>query len=246
MNENFDLFDNYAMKFDFNEESIRRKYEHSYRVMRESDAIVYSIGLEEDDSFLASFIGLFHDLGRFEQWTKYKTFDDSVSTDHALLASELLFKNNMVKKTNLEEKDYDVVRIAIENHSKYEIDNKIKDEKVLLHSKIVRDADKIDIFYQISNPRIIELKSDDSQISEKVKYDFYSHRCVRHTDIQSINDRIISTLSMIYDLNFDYSKKTILEKEYLDRILEYLNNKKLFKPFFEEAIKYLRGCEEKC
>ena len=46
----------------------------------------------------------------------------------------------------------------------------------------------------------------------------------------------------VYGLYFDYSKKTILENEYLDRMYETLKNKKLFKPYFEEAKKYLEGC----
>lgn len=239
MNENFDVFDDYAMKFDFNENSIRRKYEHSYRVMREADAIVYSIGLEEDDSYLASFIGLFHDLGRFEQWTQYKSFDDSKSIDHANLACKILFDDNLVSKTNLGEENYELVKNSIENHNKYEIDKTIKDEKTILHSKIVRDADKIDIFYQISNPKIIELESDDSEISEKIKKEFYNHKCIKHNDVKSINDKVVSTLSMLFDLYFDYSKNTIIEKGYLDRLLEYLNNKQIFKEYIEEVKNYL-------
>lgn len=243
MNENFDIFDEYAMKFNFEEDAIRRKYEHSYRVMRESDAIVYSLGLEEDDSFIASIIGLFHDLGRFEQWTKYKTFDDSKSIDHALLSAKLLFEDNYVKKTNLEEKDYNVVKVAIENHSRYEIEGKLSEQE-LLHSKIIRDADKIDILYQFSNPKILELKNDDSEISKKIKDDFYNHKCIKYIDIKTVNDRVISVISLVFDLNFDYSKNTILEKEYLERLLEFLENKELFKPYINEAINFLKGSDK--
>ena len=34
--------------------------------------------------------------------------------------------------------------------------------KETLHSKIIRDADKLDILYAFSNPRILELNEDDS------------------------------------------------------------------------------------
>ena len=33
--------------------------------------------------------------------------------------------------------------------------------KETLHSKIIRDADKLDILYAFSNPRILELNEDD-------------------------------------------------------------------------------------
>ena len=32
-----------------------------------------------------------------------------------------------------------------------------------------------------------------------------------------------------------------IDEEYLERILENLNNKKMFKPFIDEGIKYLKG-----
>ena len=244
MNENVDSFDNYAMNFDFNEDAIRRKYEHSYRVMREGDAIVYSLGLEEDDSYLACLIGLLHDIGRFEQWTKYKTFNDEESIDHALIATKLLFENNYIKKFKLEKDYYDLVEIAIENHNKYEIDKSIKNEKILLHSKIVRDADKIDILYKLLNPKIIKMNESDDELSLKVKESFKNHKCVRHCDVKNANDKVISCISLIFDLNFDYSKNTILEREYLERMLEYLEHKELFKPYIDEAIKYLKGSDK--
>lgn len=244
MNENFDAFDDYAMKFDFNEDAIRRKYEHSYRVMELGDKIVYSLGLEEDDSYLACITCLLHDIGRFEQWTKYKTFNDLKSFDHGKFASELLFKENYIKKFNLEEKDYDLVRISIENHNKFEIDKNIKDEHILLHSKIVRDADKIDILYQLSNPKIIKMEESNDKISNNVIKSFKEHKCVKNEDMKNNNDSVIGTLSLVFDLNFDYSKKLIIEKEYLERMYEYLENKELFKEYFDEAIKYLKGSDK--
>ena len=244
MNENFDAFDDYAMKFDFNEEAIRRKYEHSYRVMELGDKIVYSLGLEEDDSFLACMIGLLHDIGRFEQWTKYKTFKDFESVDHSDIAINLLFNDNYIKKFNLEEKDYELVKTAILNHNKHEIDKSIKDEHILLHSKIIRDADKIDILYQLSNPKIIRMDESDDEISDSVINEFKNHKSIRYENIRNDNDRVISSISLIFDLNFDYSKKLIIQKEYLERMYEYLENKKLFKEYFDEAIKYLKGSEK--
>ena len=240
MNENFDAFDDYAMKFDFNEDAIRRKYEHSYRVMENSDKIVYSLGLEEDDSFLACIIGLLHDIGRFKQWTEHKTFNDLESFDHAKYAGKLLFEENLIKKFNLEENNYDLVRIAIENHNKFEIDKSIKDEHILLHSKIVRDADKIDILYQLSNPKIIKIEECKDKISDNVIKSFKEHKCVKNEDMKNKNDNIIGILSLVFDLNFDYSKKIIIEKEYLERMFEYLENKDLFKEYFDEAIKFIK------
>ncbi len=245
MNENFDIFDEYAMKFDFEEDAIRRKYEHSYRVMRESDAIVYSLGLEEDDSYLACIIGLLHDIGRFEQWTKYHTYSDRSSVDHAILGAKILFDDNLISKFNLDKKDYALVRTAIENHGIYKLYEKGMDEHTLLHSKIIRDADKIDILYQFSNPKIVRLEEENNNdISKVVKEKFLKHQCIDKNDVKNKNDGTLMKIGIIFDLNFDYSKNIILEREYLERMLEYLNNKELFKPYIDEAIKYLKGSDK--
>ncbi len=245
MNENFDAFDEYAMKFDFEEDAIRRKYEHSYRVMRESDAIVYFLGLEEDDSYLACMIGLLHDIGRFIQWRDYHTFSDRNSIDHAKLGAKILFDEGLIKKFNLDKNDYNLVRSAIENHGACKLNEKDLDEKTLLHSKIIRDADKIDILYQFSNPKILKLEEEDNNdISEKVKDDFYNHKSIFKDDVKNRNDETLMKIGIVFDLNFEYSKSTILEHEYLNRMLEYLNNKELFKPYIEEAIKFLKGSDK--
>ena len=210
MNENFDAFDEYAMQFDFEEENIRRKYEHSYRVMRESDAIVYSLGLEEDDSYLACLIGLLHDIGRFTQFRDYHTYSDRKSIDHAKLGAEILFDDGIIKKFKLDKKDYDLVRTAIENHGVYKLNEKGLDEKTLLHSKIIRDADKIDILYQFSNSKIIKLEEEENdKVSEKVKATFLKHESIDKNDVKNNNDGSLMKIAIIFDLNFDYSKNIV-------------------------------------
>ena len=42
---------------------------------------------------LASLIGLLHDIARFEQYTKYKTFNDLESFDHGDYGVEILKKD---------------------------------------------------------------------------------------------------------------------------------------------------------
>jgi HD-GYP domain-containing protein (c-di-GMP phosphodiesterase class II) len=244
MNDNFDSFDEYVMAFDFNEFAIKRKYEHSYRVMRESDAIVYSLGLEEDDSYLACLIGLLHDIGRFIQWRDYHTYSDYKSVNHALLGAKILFDDGLIKKFKLEEKYYNLVRTAIENHGVYKLNEKQYDEQTLLHLKIIRDADKIDILYQLSNPKILELNEENNDdITEEIKEKFYKHESIEKKNVKNENDNTLMKIAMVYDLNYKYSKDAVLERGYLDRMLDSLKNKKLFKPYIEEAKKYLKGSD---
>ena len=51
-------------------------------------------------------IGLLHDIARFEQYTKYKTFRDSISIDHGDLGVEILFEEKEIEKYDLDKKYY--------------------------------------------------------------------------------------------------------------------------------------------
>lgn len=239
MNENFDEFDKYAMSFNFEEDMIAYKYNHSYRVMHQSDEISYSLNLDEDDNYLACLIGLLHDFARFEQWTKYKSFDDKKTFDHGDEALKLLFDDGLIKNYKLSNDNYDIVKKAIKYHNKYSIPEGLS-VKEKLHCQIIRDADKLDILYAFSNPRILEIKEDDSLINDKVKDDFLNHKVIKSSDVKSANDKIVLFLSFVYDINYDYSRSTILENKYYEKMFDEIKDKDKFKPYFDEAINYLK------
>ena len=241
MNENHDAFDNYAMKFDMNERMIEYKYNHSYRVVHQAEEICRSLNLDTIERDLASNIALLHDIARFRQWTDYKTFSDHESFDHGDEGVKILFDEGEIKKYHINEEDYDVVKKAIKYHNKFNLDNKKLNERELLHSKIIRDADKLDILYAFSTNRLLELEEDEFDINSNVEDDFFNHLLTHKKDIKNKNERIIELFSLIYDLNYDYSKERILREKYVDKIYNHLKNKKLFKPYRDEIIKYLKG-----
>jgi HD superfamily phosphodiesterase len=71
-------------------QNVRLKEEHTSRVCENSSRIAISEKLDEEDYYLAVTIALLHDIGRFEQISKYKTFHDSESENHALLGVRVL------------------------------------------------------------------------------------------------------------------------------------------------------------
>ncbi len=52
-----------------------------------------SVGADPDFSW---FLGLLHDIGRFQQLTQYGTFKDAESVDHAELGADILFKDGLI------------------------------------------------------------------------------------------------------------------------------------------------------
>ena len=175
MNDNFDIFDKYFMGFDIEDKMIQFKYNHSYRVLHQSDEISFTLNLDEDDNYLACLIGLLHDIGRFSQWTKNKSFSDEL-LDHAQLGVKILFDEGMIKDYDVQESDYEIIKKAILNHNKFKIDDDLTIREKL-HSKIIRDADKIDILYSYSE-NIFKLETDNSTISDEIHDKFFKHEII--------------------------------------------------------------------
>ena len=131
-------FIEYVKKYDLKKSNIMRKFHHSFRVMEYTKEICESLNLNEEDTSLALVIGLLHDIGRFEQWNKYKTYYDSISIDHGDLGADIL--EDFLE----EDENKHIILTAVKNHNKPSIENDL-DERTLLFCKIVRDADKLDI-----------------------------------------------------------------------------------------------------
>ena len=117
----------YVQNYDLNNENIKRKEQHSLRVMAISKKIAEELKLSEEEIKLATLIGLLHDIGRFEQYTKWKTFSDRISTNHGVLGSKILEENNFIRTFVTENKYDEIIKKAIINHNKYQIDENLNE-----------------------------------------------------------------------------------------------------------------------
>ena len=68
------------------------KEEHTMRVCAHALRIAAGIGLDATATALAETMALFHDVGRFPQYVRYRTFEDSRSTNHAVLGAKTLLE----------------------------------------------------------------------------------------------------------------------------------------------------------
>lgn len=214
------VFDEYISKYDLNNNKIIRKVKHTYRVTDISNLIAEGIGLDEEDIKLATLIGLLHDIGRFEQIKRYNTFADKDSIDHGELGIKILFEENLIREV-VEETKYDnIIKVAVFNHNKFKIQNGLEG-KELLHSKIVRDADKLDDLYLGTGKN--NTFNSDEKITDKVFHDFINNECIFNDDRVTEVDKEISYLAWIYDINFDYSLKYIKDKDYINQIINNIS-----------------------
>lgn len=230
----FEVFDDYVSNFDLENDKLKYKYMHSYRVTKECENIAKYINFDEDGIYLACLIGLFHDVSKFEQYIK-NNFNNN---NHGEYSVKILFEEGLINKTEAIEEEYDVIKKSIINHNKYEIDKTIVDECELLYCQLLRDADKLDIFYAFAN-ELLELKDNDKNISEEVKKEFFNHKLINENITKTDIDQIIKLFSYVFDLHFGYSKNKILNEKYIDKIYKSLNLD-ILKEYYDEVINYLK------
>ncbi len=232
------FFDDYVKKYDMSVEEIDYKYHHSYRVMENMITIAKKLNLNDKDIELAKCIGILHDIGRFEQFSEYHTFKD-IQMDHGNYGEEVIKRKDILKHFDIDKEDYEVVYTAIRNHNKYSIENNLT-ERELLFSKMIRDADKLDIIYVIGNPKMRDfIHEDDSEISENITKAFYNNTQIKYEDIKTHSDRLLVYLSYPYDINFDITLKIIKENKYYEKIYNGLKYKDKYTRYFEHINKYI-------
>lgn len=215
-------FDNYTKKYDMEDETINRKYYHTYRVMDISGEIAKSLNLSEKDVELAKLIGLLHDIARFEQYKKFQTFSDLKSIDHGDFGVEILKKDSFIRKF-VETNQYDnIILKAVKNHNKFKIEDGLN-EKELLFSKIVRDADKLDIYFEILT-MFYKTPEDLDPVENGVISDEHMEKILKNEDIerkmnQNKIDSLILLLCFVFDYNFKYSFEIMYKKDYINKII---------------------------
>ena len=218
-------FEKYVKPYGRDNVKICRKIEHSYRVIEVAEQIAKTLKLEEEDLELAKLIGLLHDIGRFEQIRIYDTFSDKDSIDHADLGVKILFEDGLIRKFIEDDKYDNIIYKAIKNHNKYAIEDGL-DEKKLLHAKIIRDADKTDI-YEVyirdieSNENAIFNYDNISKekISDKVLEVVKEHKLVDRYYTVNEADRYVAALAFIFDFNFKKGLELVKERQYITKLI---------------------------
>lgn len=100
-------FDNYTQGLILSNpkeaENYELKVEHTYRVVNNIVKLSELMQLDSRNKELGEIIGLFHDLGRFVQFSEYGTFSEVKTGSHATLSVEKLKKDKLL--SGLREED---------------------------------------------------------------------------------------------------------------------------------------------
>jgi len=223
-----DYVDQFSSSEVFIQENVELKIKHTARVCENILLIAKAENMEEKGCRLAEAIALFHDLGRFEQFTKYRTFKDSESENHALLGVKILENTGILSILSRKEKD--IILKAVEYHNRMEIPECTETTReFLFYLKLIRDADKLDILKLVSedykkeeefrNPALEFNIPDTPGCSENIVADILNNRMAKLADVKNRNDIKLLRLSWIFDISFPAAFALLRERGYLETIL---------------------------
>jgi len=227
-------FDDYVAGFYGDDEYINANLElkekHSRRTCEQMLYLVDELGLDTNQKMMAEVTALFHDIGRFEQFVKYRTYNDIRSINHCLLGLEVLKKTGVFGL--LETKERQVVEKAIEYHGVKELPKNLNGQH-LLFSKLIRDADKLDVFYVMTElyrqyrqePESFSLElelPDEPGYSSEVVEQIMRGQQIDYSKLKTLNDLKLMELAWVYDVNFTPTLKRIKQGGFLEAICEDL------------------------
>jgi hypothetical protein len=224
-----EIYEDYAAVFLSKEDPefrdhIHLKYEHISRVRNEMLKLCKAIDMTEEQAAFADMLALLHDIGRFEQFERYATFSDAESENHSQIAWEIIEKTEIRKLFS--EKQSLVIREAILNHNLPAVPSNASEE-ISFYSRLLRDADKLDIwrvtiryniFHRIKNGNF----PDEYQVPEALLERFRNKQIIPLREVDSFYDSILFRISWVYDLNFSHSLEQFSERKIALQLLEKL------------------------
>ena len=211
------LRDYILSNYDINTDKVSVKFIHTFRTRLVSDEIARSLSLNDRDMYLSSIIALFHDYARFEQAKRFDSFNDLTTIDHGDLAVEMLFDKGEIKNfvDDLTDEELEIARLAIKNHNKYAIEEGLS-ERQMLFCKLIRDADKVDIYRIIAkDPRLDGVK--DGKVRKEDIENFYKCRQYLKGKDYDFYASVLIHISLIFDLNFKGAFVILDREQYIEK-----------------------------
>lgn len=233
MKELIQWFLNYASMFTSPEPEKEKmfavKKEHSMIVCHEIGQLGQEMHLDQDAIILARIMGLFHDVGRFEQAKRFGTFKDSCSLDHGELGEQILRENQVINK--LDHVQRELVFKAVRYHNRKMLPSG-EDRACLFYTSLLRDADKLDIYRVIRNkltgdPHFGAVSPSgvapcNGGCSKKVLESLEKGSIVDYEDIKSATDYRLFLVSWVYDIKHPPTAKRLKERRYIAQLQQGL------------------------
>ena len=209
--------------------NIRMKVEHTRKVCEVMDLLTAGEGFSVRERRLAGAVALLHDVGRFPQYRRWRTFLDSISDNHARLAVEVIREQKLLDGLALEERL--LIEEAVRFHNLLSVPRQLKPSSDLF-VRLIRDADKLDIWRvfldHFSTPEherasAVQLGLPDrDEVTTACITALSNRQIVRLDTVTCVNDYKLLLISWVFDLNFTTSYQLLQRNGYLDALVAEL------------------------
>lgn len=233
-NINHQFYD-FVLNYDVTNDNIIRKIIHTTTVADMCFTIACKLGLNENDRNLAYLCGILHDIGRFEQWKLYQTYNDKLSVDHGDLSYSLCEKFDL---SMFSDEDKTTAMLAVKYHTKHYDGS---DERVAFFNKIILNADAYANILNTANGAQRMTVNEDG-VTPELLDDFINLRRLWKYSPKTKTDRALMLTACLYYVRFDFLRQQILNNNFFEVVsesfLKYLNDED--KQTYLEAVKTMK------
>ena len=208
-------FNQYVKSFDMKNKDIMGKFHHTYRVVEYAKKIGESLNLNSDQMHTLLLCALLHDIGRFDQVTHYKTFKDSKSIDHGKLGYDIL-KDGLINNFTVNVEKQKIILFSVLNHNKLNIPP--SDEINIFFTKILKDADKMDILKE----QALKVTDKKPILNYEILNFLSNEKPVKNDLVNNDIDKILRCLGFIFDINYKCTYKFILDEKIIENKLNLI------------------------
>jgi hypothetical protein len=247
----FSWFDTYVKPFlDTDAEgakNIQLKIEHTQKVCAVMALLSEGENLSENETRIATTVALLHDIGRFPQYLRWRTFRDSESDNHARLAIDVIQKEKIL--SDIDPGEQQLIEEAIRFHNLLHPPVMIK-SPTRQYINLIRDADKLDIWrvfvdMQTQSPAdrasaaTLGLPDLPESASERCVAMLNSGTIVHLDTITCVNDFKLLQISWVYDLTSATSRRILRERGYITTLAATLPDRSDIRAAVSKALAFL-------
>ncbi len=222
-------FDSYVQTYnDIDEEGFRNillKVEHTRKVCEIMALLAGGEGLSAEEARIAQAVALLHDVGRFPQFRRWRTFRDSDSDNHARLGIEVLREHGLLEELPAAERT--LIEEAVRFHNLLALPLRYK-SPTSLYIRLIRDADKLDIwrvffeYFRLPDdlrPSAVTLGFPDRPgVTPDCVAELAAGRIINLEHVRVLNDFKLLQISWVYDLNFRSSYRLLLQRGHITEL----------------------------
>ena len=210
---------------------LQLKFDHSLRVAVDSRKIASALGWPDKDVGTAEAIGILHDVGRFPQFAKFGTFFDPDSVNHGECGYGVAGESKVLASCS--PKNREVILNGIRYHNCRVIPTELEPES-LRFLKLIRDADKLDIFYVLSDairnkrfvehPELLLNANPKGPANPRLLQEIREQRSGSYKNIDSLIDMNLLQVTWVYGINYSPTFHCIAERRLLEGIRAVMPN----------------------